>query len=259
MPSCADPSIAEGEAPARTEFGGRGSPLVIERCTPASVSDPVAGSPVSFAEVHARMLADQGHRATGALPHDQLLLFSPDPVVTLGSGAAESDLLIPRTEYAARGVALSTVDRGGEATYHGPGQRVGYLNVGLAEDERDLHALLRAVEGALIDTLAQYDVIGTRVEGRTGVWVEDRKIASIGLSVRRWVTGHGFALCVDGDLAPFDWIVPCGMQGCRYTTLAEETGAAIDRDLLDSRLAAHLGTHLGRKPCEPDLPKESQP
>ena len=240
MPSSAETIRLEGNGTVKV---GRGSPLVIERCTPGSFSD-----------VHERMLADQRARAAGELPRDQLLLFSPDPVVTLGSGAdAASDLLIAKEEYAERGVTLTTVDRGGEATYHGPGQRVGYLNLALGEEERDLHRLLRAVEEGLIATLATLGIEGSTIDGKTGVWIEDRKIASIGLSVRRWVTGHGFALCVAGDLEPFSWIVPCGLRDCRYTSIESELGSAPDRDELDRTLARELGRTLDRVPTPSEL------
>ena len=234
MPSSAE---AESHGGTATVVRGRGSPLVIERCTPGP-----------FSEVHERMLRDQGARAAGDLRRDQLLLFSPDPVVTLGSAGAESDLLLGRATYADRGIEIATVDRGGEATYHGPGQCVGYLNLLLAEDERDLHRLLRGVEGALIDTLGELGLTAGRIEGKTGVWIEERKIASIGLSVRRWVTGHGFALCVSGDLEPFSWIVPCGLENCPYTSIERELGHAPDRADLDRRLSTHLGAHLDRVP-----------
>lgn len=240
MQSCADPPISEGEADSvRSSIGGRGSRLDVERCAPALAS---------FREVHARMLADQRARAEGHLAEDRLVLFSPEPVITLGSGAGTKDLLLPREEYISRGVELREVDRGGEATFHGPGQRVGYLTLRLDESERDLHALLRSVEEALIRVLAELGVAGSRVEGRTGVWTGERKIASIGLSVRRWVTGHGFALCVDGALEEFAWIVPCGLEGCRYTTIAHETGRPVDRGDLDRRLVRHLGDCLDRRP-----------
>jgi len=215
-----------------------------------SLGDVGPGSTVSFAAVHARMLAHQRARAEGR-GADRLHLFTPSPVVTLGSGADESALLLPRAELAARGVAVERVDRGGEATYHGPGQRVGYLTLALAPGERDLHALLRAIESALIAVLSDLGIAARRREGLTGVWVDERKIAAIGLSVRRWVTGHGFSLGVRGDsrseLAPFSWIVPCGIAGCATTSIEAETGRGPDLDSLDAALAAALSSRLGRR------------
>ena len=249
MPSSAETTTPRGTV---TVTEGRGSPLVIERCTPGPVSTAAVSTEraatVPFSTVHGRMLADQRGRAEGTLSTDQLLLFSPDPVVTLGSAGAESDLLLGRAALIERGVEIFTVDRGGETTYHGPGQRVGYLTLWLGEDERDLHRLLRSIEGALIDSLGELGLRGGRIEGKTGVWIEGRKIASIGLSVRRWVTGHGFALCVSGDLDPFSWIVPCGTQNCPYTTLEHELGGAPPPWDLDAILSKHFALHLDRVP-----------
>ncbi len=199
---------------------------------------------VSFAEAHARMLEDQRARADGQ-ERGLLRLFSPSPVVTIGSGADDTSLLASRSDFARSGISVETVDRGGEATYHGPGQRVGYLTMFLEERERDLHALLREIEGALIESLLAFGITGRRVEGRTGVWVEDRKIASIGLSVRRWVTGHGFALCVAGDLEPFAMIVPCGIADCRITSIEAETGRAPSTGEVDAALSRSFSARWG--------------
>jgi len=118
---------------------------------------------------------------------------------------------------------LFSINRGGQATYHGPGQLMGYPIIDLRRCGQDLHKYLRWLEQLLIDLLAQYDLIAQRRESLTGVWVENRKIASIGVGVRHWITMHGFALNVCGDLSPFDHIVPCGISNVTITSMEKET------------------------------------
>lgn len=235
MPSSAEANASKGTRASQVMGATRPRDLEVVR-----------SGRVAFAPLHAAMLDDQSARAEGRLALDRLRLFSPEPVVTLGSGADRSALLLSDEEFAARGVAVVPVDRGGEATFHGPGQRVGYLNLLLDETERDLHRLLRTVEGALIDALAEFGIAGVRVDGHTGVWVDGRKIAAIGMSVRRWVTGHGFALCVEDEPEPFGWIVPCGIRDCPMTSIERETGVAPDRDALDALLARTIADRLER-------------
>jgi lipoyl(octanoyl) transferase len=151
---------------------------------------------------------------------DELLLLEHDPVYTIGRSPDRSSL---------RGVAhlphpLFPINRGGQATYHGPGQLVGYPIIDLRRCGQDLHRYLRWIEALLVETLAEAGIAATTQPGLTGVWVEDRKIASIGVGVRHWVTMHGFALNVCGDLAPFDQIVPCGIVNVAMTSMERETG-----------------------------------
>ena len=155
---------------------------------------------------------------------DTLLLLEHPAVFTLGRGADERNLLTPR------GTPVYRVSRGGEVTFHGPGQLVGYPIFALTAHGRDVHAYLRTLEAVLIDVLAEYGLPAARKSGLTGVWLEDRKIASIGVGVRRWITYHGFALNVDPDLSYFADIVPCGLNGVRMTSMAEELGYAVDMD-----------------------------
>ncbi|MFQ5654752.1 MAG: lipoyl(octanoyl) transferase LipB, partial [Planctomycetota bacterium] len=178
---------------------------------------------------------------------DILFLMEPSAVVTLGSRTAGDPLLLPPECFLERGIEVLQVDRGGEATYHGPGQLLGYPVVYLAPDERDLHLLLRGIEQALIEALRGLGVAARAQTGRTGVWVEERKIASIGLSCRGWVTGHGFALNLGGDLSPFSLIVPCGMRGCSPTSVEAETGARPPRAVVEEIVAERLAHHLGRR------------
>ena len=165
-------------------------------------------------------------RVAGRCP-DTLLLLEHPPVVTLGRGSALAREAIPRAALEAQGVAVCESGRGGRATYHGPGQLVGYPIVDLRAFGSDVHAYLRALEAALLATAADFGVSAGAREGLTGVWVGERKLASIGIQIRRWVTLHGFALNVDMDLAPFGWFEPCGLHGLTVTSLALEAGRPV--------------------------------
>lgn len=153
---------------------------------------------------------------------DELLLLEHEPVFTMGRTPDRSSLgdetRLPHP--------LMKINRGGQATYHGPGQLVGYPLIDLRRRGQDLHRYLRALEEFLIALCASYGVVAERREKLTGVWVGGRKIASMGVGVRRWVAMHGFALNVSGDLAPFASITPCGIAGVEMTSLARESGAA---------------------------------
>jgi lipoyl(octanoyl) transferase len=163
-------------------------------------------------------------RIDGRIPEDVLLLVEHPPVVTLGRTAKAAHLTAPAELLAMRGVERFEVERGGDVTFHGPGQLVGYPIIDLKRHKRDLHWYLRQVEEALIRMLAAYGVPGERSSGYTGVWTAGRKIASIGVHARDWVTWHGFALNVTTDLSYFDLIVPCGIQDVVMTSIAQETG-----------------------------------
>lgn len=147
-----------------------------------------------------------------------LLLLEHEPVYTMGRTRDESSLreetILPYPVY--------RTNRGGQATYHGPGQLVGYPILDLGLFDRDLHAYLRFLEETLIRLLARHDITGERLEGKTGVWVGGKKIASLGVGVRRWVSMHGFAINICGDLAPFSHITPCGLPGVSMTSLEAE-------------------------------------
>jgi lipoyl(octanoyl) transferase len=165
---------------------------------------------------------------------DQLLLLEHEPVYTIGRTPDQSSLSAtgPRPIWDGElGTAhlphpLFAINRGGQATYHGPGQLMGYPIIDLRRCGHDLHKFLRWLEQLLIEVLAKQGIAATRRESLTGVWVEDRKIASIGVGVRHWITMHGFALNVCGDLSPFNHIVPCGIHNVAMTSMEKETGAA---------------------------------
>lgn len=193
-------------------------------------------------------------RLAGTLLDDALLLLEHPPVVTTGRSTAASNLLLDETALAARGIELFDVERGGDVTFHGPGQLVGYPIIDLKGHRQDLHWYLRLVEQILIDTVAGFGLTGSRVAGRTGVWVDDRKIASIGVHARQWVTWHGFALNVTTDLSYFDVMVPCGIPDVQMTSVANElgrTGAPVTGNLMDDvreRLASCAAAALGLSP-----------
>jgi lipoyl(octanoyl) transferase len=165
-------------------------------------------------------------RITGAVAHDTLLLVEHPPVVTTGRSTKGSNSTLSADLLAANGVELFDVERGGDATFHGPGQLVGYPIFDLKQHTQDLHWYLRQVEEVLIRAIATVGLVGGRVPTYTGVWIETRKLASIGVHARDWVTRHGFALNVHTELRYFDLIVPCGIADVTMTSLARELGAA---------------------------------
>jgi lipoate-protein ligase B len=164
-------------------------------------------------------------RIDGSLEQDTLLLVEHPPVVTLGRSAKERHLLASPAQLAARGVELFEVERGGDVTFHGPGQLVGYPIIDLKRHKQDLHWYLRQVEESLIVALGEVGISAERNAGYTGVWTSGRKIASIGVHARDWVTWHGFALNVSTDLRYFDLMVPCGIQAVTMTSIDRELGA----------------------------------
>ena len=164
-------------------------------------------------------------RISGAISQDVLLLMEHPPVVTLGRSSKEKHLVASPEFLQTHGVELFEVERGGDVTFHGPGQLVGYPIVDLKRHRQDLHWYLRKIEEALINTLADYGIPGERNTSYTGVWTRGKKIASIGVHARDWVTWHGFALNVTTDLSFFDLIVPCGITGVVMTSIARELGS----------------------------------
>ncbi|MFL5554112.1 MAG: lipoyl(octanoyl) transferase LipB [Gemmatimonadaceae bacterium] len=163
-------------------------------------------------------------RISGTIPQDVLLLLEHPPVVTLGRGAKEKHLVASPEFLQSKGVELFEVERGGDVTFHGPGQLVGYPIIDLKRHRQDLHWYLRTIEQALIHTLEDYGIPGERNTAYTGVWTRGKKIASIGVHARDWVTWHGFALNVTTDLSYFDLIIPCGIDGVVMTSVARELG-----------------------------------
>ena len=205
-------------------------------------------------------------RLDGELADDVLLLVEHNPVVTLGRGTRAASLPLTPEQLTRRGLEVFEVERGGDVTWHGPGQLVGYPILDLTGHRPDLHWYLRRLEGALIAALARLQVPAERNPGLTGVWTRGRKIASIGIHVKQWVTLHGFALNVVNDLAGFELIVPCGIENVVMTSVALERGQRDDPAALwtetRSAVIETFGEAFEREPVggtlEPDGTVSSQ-
>ena len=184
-------------------------------------------------------------RISGAIDQDVLLLVEHPPVVTLGRASKANHLLASPALLAARGVELFEVERGGDVTFHGPGQLVGYPIFDLKRHKRDLHWYLRQVEEALIRGVAPFGIAGERNVGYTGVWTQGRKLASIGVHARDWVTWHGFALNVTTDLSYFGLMVPCGIAEVVMTSMQRELSARdTDSERADVALWRRTGENV---------------
>lgn len=196
-------------------------------------------------ELQRRLTAE---RKQGLIP-DHLLLLEHPHTITLGRNARQANVLASDEVLARAGVGVFETDRGGDVTYHGPGQLVGYPILDLREWKRDVGAYVRAIEQVLIDTLGDYRIDAGRIAGLTGVWVDGRKVAAIGVHISRWVTSHGFALNVSTDLDYFRYIVPCGLT--RPVTSMAELGVRATLEEVSRRLAVHFGRIFD---CEALLP-----
>lgn len=162
---------------------------------------------------------------------DALLLLEHPPTFTTGRRGKDEHLLMNLEEFKKRGIHFEVVSRGGDITYHGPGQLVGYAILDLKKLNNDIHKYLRNLEEIIILALNDFGMKGERIKGITGVWVKDEKIASIGVGIKKWITYHGFALNVNTDLTYFDMIVPCGIQGVKITSVKKLSGSERDIDM----------------------------
>jgi len=187
-------------------------------------------------------------RLEGVVP-DVLLLLEHPPVYTRGRRSDDGELPMAREWYAMQGIEVAETDRGGRVTYHGPGQLVAYPIVSLRPYDDDVHEYVRRLERVAIGALAEHGVGATTIQGLTGVWTNERKIGSIGVHVSRGVTTHGLAVNVNNDLQPFEWIVPCGIEGCRVTSLSRELGAKQDLDAFAETLAERFAAIYEREPA----------
>jgi lipoyl(octanoyl) transferase len=198
-------------------------------------------------------------RQAGELP-DLLLLLEHNPVYTRGRRSTAEELPMGAEWYEAQGIAVRETDRGGRVTYHGPGQLVAYPIVSLKPYGDDVHEYVRRLERVAISSLAEHGVTAGTIEGLTGVWTEGerpgsaagpreaRKIGSIGVHVSRGVTTHGMAVNVNNDLQPFEWVVPCGIEGCGVTSLSRELGTEQDLGAFATTVARRYGALYGREP-----------
>lgn len=178
-------------------------------------------------------------RCRGGGP-DQLLLLEHPNVFTLGRGADPSHILTDRERLDSLDIEVHETGRGGDVTYHGPGQLVGYPIINLRPDRCDVHRYVRDIEEVLIRTIGDFGVTGSRIPGMTGVWVGDEKIGAIGVRIARWITSHGFALNVNTDLSYFQMIVPCGIASKGVTSLSRLAGKPVEI----SRVAASTAFHF---------------
>lgn len=196
---------------------------------------------VSYGEALALQQELASARKQGSVP-DHLLLLEHPHVITMGRNGHEENLLASEEVLARTGIQYFPTDRGGDVTYHGPGQLVGYPILDLREWKRDVGAYVRGIEQTIIDTLAEYGIEAGRIPKLTGVWVDGRKIAAIGVHLSRWVTSHGFALNVNTDLSYFQYIVPCGLT-LPVTSMAA-LGVRATREEVGRRLAAHFARNF---------------
>jgi lipoyl(octanoyl) transferase len=194
---------------------------------------------VEYAEAHELQERLQRARIRGAIG-DVLLLLEHPPVITLGRGAKAANILLPRPLLEARGFTVHEVGRGGDVTYHGPGQIVGYPILDLSPDRKDVRRYVGDLEELMIRLAGSYGLSGQRVAKLNGAWIGDRKIGAVGVRISRWVTMHGFAFNVTTDLSHFGVIVPCGITDKGVTSLASELG----RDVPIDEALAHLEQHF---------------
>jgi lipoyl(octanoyl) transferase len=183
-------------------------------------------------------------RKAGAIP-DTLLLLEHPHVYTLGRNARRENLLVSEEELAARGAQVFQTDRGGDVTYHGPGQLVGYPILDLTQHRRDISWYMRSLEEVFLHTARDFGVEAVRLPGAAGVWVGNDKLTAMGVHLSRWVTSHGFALNVNTDLRYFEWIVPCGLREKGVTSLAKLLGRPVEMEAVTERVVKHFGAVFG--------------
>jgi lipoyl(octanoyl) transferase len=214
---------------------GSGRPLIVRRLGLVRYADAL--------EMQAELVR---RRRAGEIP-DTLLLLQHPHVITLGSGAHDENVLLSAEERAARGIELFETGRGGDVTYHGPGQLVGYPILDLKPDRQDLHRYLRDLEEVLVAVLAEFGLVGGRKEGLTGAWVDDRKLAAIGVRVSSgWITSHGFALNVSTDLSFFGAIVPCGITQYGVGSISGELGRPVAMEEAEAAVVRCFEREFGR-------------
>ena len=201
-----------------------------------------------------------GRRQRGEIP-DVLLALEHPPVYTRGRRSSAEELPMGGEWYERQGIEVRDTDRGGRVTYHGPGQLVAYPIVSLRPYGDDVHEYVRRLERVMIGALGEHGVEAGLIEGQTGVWVQPprrrarggtRKIGSIGVHVSRGVTTHGLAVNVSNDLQPFEWIVPCGIEGCQVTSLSRELGSEQDLSAFADTVVARFGAVYDRAPVPTD-------
>lgn len=203
---------------------------------------------VDYEPTHAlqkRLVAAVSQGALG----DLILFLEHPPTITMGRSSKDAHILHSASELAARGITVHDVGRGGDVTYHGPGQLVAYPIINLNPDRRDVRRYMRDLESVMVQTCARYGVEAGVVEGLTGAWVGDRKIGAIGVRISRWVTMHGLALNVNTELEAFENIVPCGIQDKGVTSLSREVGCEVAMPEVEERLGEAFADIFGADLC----------
>ena len=198
-------------------------------------------------DVAFRLQRETVERLQSGGKEEALYLLEHPHVITRGRNASGSTLRAGRDLLESRGVALVQTDRGGDITYHGPGQLVGYPILQLEPERRDIRRYVTDVEEMLIRTLSEFSIAARRNAAHRGVWIGDRKIASVGIRISRWVTSHGFALNVNTDLSYFSLIVPCGIENCRMTSMASELGCSVDMQEIKRAAVRAFSSVFGRE------------
>jgi lipoyl(octanoyl) transferase len=218
----------------------------------------VRAGQVPYEEAREAQKRLEAARQAGELP-DVLLLLEHPPVYTKGRRSTRDELPMGPDWYRMQGIEVRETDRGGRVTYHGPGQLVGYPIVSLKPYGDDVHEYIRRIERLIIAALSDWSLDAEIVDGLTGVWTaERRKVASIGVHVSRGVTTHGFAINVNNDLQPFEWIVPCGIESCRMTSLARELGAEQDLGAFSTTVGERFGELYERRRVEVTIDELSE-
>jgi len=179
-------------------------------------------------------------RKTGSIP-DTLLLLEHPHVYTLGRNALRENVLVSSSFLSARGASVFETDRGGDVTYHGPGQLVGYPIIDLTQHRRDIAWYMRSLEEVFIRVAQEYGIEAGRLPGAAGVWVGNTKLVAVGVHISRWVTSHGFAFNVNTDLSFFEWIVPCGLHGRGVTSLQRLLGHPVDLEEVRGKVVEIFG------------------
>jgi lipoyl(octanoyl) transferase len=224
---------------------GRLRPLAVQRLGVIGYGEALALQQMRHAEVAA------------GLADDTLFLLQHRPVITQGRHGSTANLLADCDALGAAGIEFFSTDRGGDVTYHGPGQLVGYPILRLGEEERDVRGYIERLEEILIRACAEFNVGAKRVDGLRGVWVSDAKIGAVGVRIADWVTMHGFALNVTTDLRAFDNIVPCGIADRGVTSLARELGAKTPAMAqVEAAIVRHAAAIFGRRANERPMAQE---
>jgi lipoyl(octanoyl) transferase len=199
---------------------------------------------VGYEEAHALQKELQAKRIAGEIG-DTVLMLEHYPVLTLGRSAREAHVLASRETLEARGVTTHEVGRGGDVTYHGPGQLVAYPIIDLKPDRRDVRKYVWSLEETMIRTCADFGLDASRIEGLNGTWIGDRKVGAVGVRISRWVTMHGLAINANTDLSHFELIVPCGIQDKEVTSISRELGRQVGVARVMEPLARHFAALYG--------------